>query len=252
MARYSRVSSSSPPTPTRPGPSSGKRGVRPGEAELTVLPRLLADLVLDGLVVTGDALLAQRELCAQIVDQGGDYLVSLKGNQPTLLEEVVTLFADPPAPPAVATQRDRHGDRHEVRTLAASTALTGYSDWPALGQVCRIERQMTQKGRTTTEVAYAITSLWPQAASPARLLALRRGHWGIENRLHWVRDVTFGEDASQVRTGAAPYVLAALRNVVIGLLRLTGATNIAATLRRHAAHPAEALALLGLPLSQDN
>jgi predicted transposase YbfD/YdcC len=93
-------------------------------------------------------------------------------------------------------------------------------------------------------VAYAVTSLSPQKASPQRLLTLWRGHWGIENRLHWVRDVTFDEDRSAIRTGAAPQIMAALRNTVISMLRLAGSTNIAATLRRHAAHPLEALAIL--------
>jgi predicted transposase YbfD/YdcC len=111
--------------------------------------------------------------------------------------------------------------------------------------VCRIQREVTRKGQTKLEVAYAVTSLWPHEADPRRLLELNRGHWGIENRLHYVRDMTFGEDASQVRTEAAPQVMAALRNATIGLLRLAGVTNIAAALRRNSAHPEEALALLG-------
>ncbi len=102
---------------------------------------------------------------------------------------------------------------------------------------------MTRKGKTSGEVAYAVTSLAPQRASPARLLNLWRGHWEIENRLHWVRDVTFDEDRCQVRMGAAPQVMAALRNTVIGLIiRLAGRPNIAAMQRRYAAHPREALA----------
>lgn len=123
----------------------------------------------------------------------------------------------------------------------------GYSDWPHLRQVCRLERTVTAKGKTSTEVAYAVTSLASQQASPDRLLALWRGHWGIENRVHWVRDVTFDEDRCQIRTGAAPQVMAALRNLTVSLLRLAGKPGIAAALRRHAVHPTEALALVFHP-----
>ncbi|MCL4531684.1 MAG: ISAs1 family transposase [Actinobacteria bacterium] len=209
-------------------------------------PEVLKGLDLKGLVVTGDALLAQRELCKQIVEQGGEYLFIVKANQPTLMEDIAVLFADPPMKPAEVVQKGRHGDRQEVRKLEASSALAEYSDWPHLAQVCRIERTVRRKGETKVEVAYAVTSLWPHEASPRRLLELNRGHWGIENRLHYVRDVTLGEDASQVRTGSAPQVMAALRNTTIGLLRMAGATNIAAALRRNSSHPEEALALLGI------
>jgi predicted transposase YbfD/YdcC len=211
-----------------------------------VAPELLGGLDLKGLVVTGDALYAQRELCRQIVEAGGEYLFTVKDNQPTLLEEIATLFNDPPVRPTEVVQRGRHGDRQEVRKLQASTALNEYSDWPYLAQVCRIEREVTRKGQTKVEVAYVVTSLWPHEAGPRRLLELNRGHWGIENRLHYVRDVTLGEDGSQVRTGSTPQVMAALRNTTIGLLRLAGTINIAAALRRNSAHPEEALALLGI------
>ena len=140
----------------------------------------------------------------------------------------------------------RHGDRQERRELRASAALNGYVRWPHVGQVCALERPITRRGRTTRETAYAITSLTPAQAAPQRLLALWRGHWAIENRLHWVRDVTFDEDRCPVRTGAGPQVLAALRNTVIGVLRRAGHPNIAAALRTYAGHPTAALALLGL------
>lgn len=102
------------------------------------------------------------------------------------------------------------------------------------------------KGVSRCDVAYAVTSLSPREAAPRRLLSLWREHWGIENRLHWVRDVTFDEDRCQVRMGAAPQVMAALRNMAISLIRHAGHKNIAAALRRHAAHPHEAIALLGV------
>lgn len=99
-------------------------------------------------------------------------------------------------------------------------------------------------GKTEQETVYGITSLTPQEASPERLLALSRGHWGIENRLHGVRDVTLGEDACRVRSGSAPQALAALRNAVVHLLEGVEATSKAAALRRFAIYPREALALL--------
>ena len=114
-----------------------------------------------------------------------------------------------------------------------------------MGQVCCLERTRTRKGVKSVELAYAITSLNPGDAAPERLLELWRGHWRIENQVRWVRDVTFDEDRCQVRTGAAPQVMAALRNLVIGLVRRTRATNVAAALRYYGWKPSEALSLLG-------
>ncbi len=98
-------------------------------------------------------------------------------------------------------------------------------------------------------MAYGITSLTPAAADPARLLALNRAHWSIENRLHWVRDVTFDEDRCRVRKGAGAHVMASLRNVAISLLRLAGATNIAQALRRCSWHRSSALRLIGIAVA---
>jgi predicted transposase YbfD/YdcC len=120
--------------------------------------------------------------------------------------------------------------------------------WPYVRQLCRLERHRTvyRRGRvdTTVEVTYAITSLSPARADAHRLLTLARGHWGIENRAHWVRDVTFDEDRSQTRTGAAPQVLAGARNLTIALLRRAGATSLAALRRTFAARPEDAVALV--------
>jgi predicted transposase YbfD/YdcC len=102
------------------------------------------------------------------------------------------------------------------------------------------------KGKQQVEVSYAISSLPATANSAKRLLTLSRGHWGIENRVHWVRDVTFDEDRSQIRLGAAPQVMAGLRNLVISLVRRAGHSNVAAALRRHNAHLMEALTMVGL------
>lgn len=227
-----------------------KRGVKEKEGELTVAPELLAQVKLGGRVVTGDALYAQKNLSQQVVEQGGDYLWVVKDNQPALRADIALLFAQPPWGEefATVTEQGRHGDRQEVRKLKASSAINEYLDWPHVQQVCCVERRVTRKGVTREETAYAITSLSPQQADAQRSLQVWRGHWGIENRLHYVRDVTMKEDASQVRSGSAPEVMAALRNVVLGLLRQAGVTNIAAALRHYSYQPTEALTLLGVPL----
>ena len=171
----------------------------------------------------------------------------VKANQPTLYEGIALLFASGVERCKPVRETGKHGARREMRELVASTALNEWAEWPHLAQVARLVSTRTERAVTTRETHYLITSLTREEASPRRLLHLSRGHWGIENRLHWVRDVTFDEDRCQVRSGAAPQVMAALRNTVIGLLRCEGADNIAAALRTYAAHPERALALVTTP-----
>ena len=133
----------------------------------------------------------------------------------------------------------------ELNGYAGSTGTVGEA-WPHLKQMCRVERRRTVKGRVQVEVSYAVTSLSPTVAGADRLLRILREHWHIENRVHWVWDVTFDEDRSQIRTASAPQVMAALRNLTTTLVRWVGHSNVAAALRRHAAHLSEALALLGI------
>lgn len=177
--------------------------------------------------------------------------MSVKANQPDLQQSILDFFAHSP-PPDVAvsetSQTDAHADRVETRTLRASAGLNEYLlGWAGLGQVLWLERRVWQRGRgERIETACAITSLLPAQASAEELLEIWRGHWGIETRLHYVRDVTLGEDACRVRSGNAPQALAVVRNSVISLVRLAGKTNVAAALRRFAARPAEALAAIGI------
>jgi predicted transposase YbfD/YdcC len=219
-------------------------------AELSVAPQVLRRVTLRGRLVTGDALYCQRTLCQQIRQAQGHYLFVIKANQPELLEEVALLFAAPPPGERFATAQSRRTqrDRCEVRTLTVSAALAEYVQalgWVGAQQVLRLESVVTTQAKTTQLVRYFLTSLGPQTTS-RELLRLVREHWHIENRLHYVRDVTLGEDASQVRSGAAPEVMAALRNAILGLLRQHGWTNIAAALRHFAWSPGAALRLLGL------
>ncbi len=218
--------------------------------EITAIDDLLARLVLTGWVVTTAALFTQREIARTICDAGGDYLMAVKGNQPTLHADLTLLFTDADASCQWAEETRLHSGRIERRVLRASTELTGCTDWPGLAQAVCMERRVTEKatGETHTDVAYAITSLAPTTATPAQLLVLWREHWHIENKLHWIRDVTFDEDRSTVRAGDIPQVMATLRSTAIGVARLHGATNIAAACRRYAAQPALALAAIGLIL----
>jgi predicted transposase YbfD/YdcC len=221
--------------------------------EIPVALDLLRHLVLEGRIVTMDALLTQRQIAQQIVDAGGDYVMVVKENQAQLLEDIATVFALAPIAgeqrTAAATLDLGHG-RIEQRWLQTSNVLVGYSDWPGLAQVFQLERQVIRKktGEVREERVAGVTSLPLERADATRLLALVRSHWHIENKSHWVRDVTFDEDRSQVWCGNLPQVMAALRNTVIGLMRRAGYTNIAAACRRFAAQPALALALIGIEL----
>jgi predicted transposase YbfD/YdcC len=220
--------------------------------EITAVETLLRELMLEGRVVTMDALLTQRPIAQRMIDAGGDYVMIAKGNQPTLNADIETVFALLPSGDCQAYVRmvDIGHGRIESRNLTTSEALVGYSDWPGLAQVFEVGRHVMEKktGKERVEVVYGVTSLRPEQASPGRLLELVRGHWAIENKSHWVRDVTYDEDRSQVRKGHIAQVMAALRNTGIGLLRVAGYDNIAQACRQMAAQTHRALALIGVDM----
>jgi predicted transposase YbfD/YdcC len=228
--------------------------VRDKSNEITAVPVLLRGLDLRGTVTTMDALLTQQAIAQQILDQQGHYLMIVKENQPALYAAIDLVFTEPPPPlPAhhldqVTTITKGHG-RLETRTLERTCALNGYLEWPGVGQVLRrtCQRIQLKTGEVSEAVSYGIASLGWQEARAAQVEGLWRGHWGIENTVHYVRDVTMGEDASQIRVGHAPQALAALRNGLITLLRSTGVTNIADALRQYGASIQETLALIGVP-----
>ena len=137
-----------------------------------------------------------------------------------------------------------HG-RIEKRRLVTTTMLAEHLDWPGVKQVCQIIRTTTRKSETRTEVAYGITSVGRDQANAETLLNWNRGHWGIENRIHWVRDESFGEDRCRVQTGSAPQILAGVRNIAINWLRNLKVDNIAQALRENGWNPQPLFAMLG-------
>ncbi len=229
--------------------------VRDKSTEITAVPLLLDGLDLRGTVTTMDALLTQRSIAEQILEQGGHYLMVVKENQPALHAAIKLIFELPP-PPEPEDHLDRsskvqkgHG-RLETRTLERTCALNHSLDWPGVGQVLKrtCQRIRLKTGEVQQEVTYGITSVGWQEASAKQVEGLWRGHWGIENKVHYVRDVTMGEDVSRIRTGSAPQALAAVRNGVLTLLRSTGVAQIADALRHYAASARDTLVLLGVPV----
>jgi hypothetical protein len=178
-------------------------------------------------------------LCREIRADGGDYLLAVKENQP-MSEAARTR----------ATAIDKGQGRREWRTMIASTELRAYLRpvWKDLGQLFQVKRERRVNGQHTVEVTYRITSFTPEQDDAARLLELDRGHWRIENGLHHVRDVTLGEDACRMRSGNAPQLLAAARDLALRLLRTMGFTGIAAGTRRIVMHPIEGLRRMVEPI----
>jgi predicted transposase YbfD/YdcC len=216
--------------------------------EVPGLAPLLAGVDLAGMVVTADALQTHAEAAEHLVTgRQAHYLLTVKANQPTLLDRCQRLPWH--RVPELDRTRDRGHGRIELRTLKAVSVRHFW--FPHAAQILQVTRKTrnldASPRRFRTVTVYAITSLPFEQARPARLADLLRGHWAIE-ALHHLRDVTFAEDASQLRTGAGPHVMATLRNLVIGVLSRAGPVNVAAALRRHARDPHRPLATLGISL----
>jgi predicted transposase YbfD/YdcC len=225
----------------------GQRHVDGAPGEVPGFRPLLADLDLAGVVVTADALHTHPGAAEYLVTgKQADYLFTVKANQPTLLHRCAAIpWQDVPV---ADRTRDRGHGRVELRTLKAVTV--DHFGFPHAAQVLQVTRKTRDLAtrRWHTVVVYAITSLPFAQGRPARLADLLRGHWMIENGLHWVRDVTYDEDRSQLRTGTGPQVMACLRNLVIGTLSRAGPVNLAAALRHHARDPHRPLTTLGITL----
>jgi predicted transposase YbfD/YdcC len=230
------------------------------ENEIVAAPTLLKCLDLRGKVVTGDAMFAQRELSLQIAQMGGHYLWTVKENQSRLKQDIELLYQPEQTVKGFSrgthdfrtaeTTEKRHG-RLETRRLTVSGELKGYLDWPGTEQVFKLERRFTRlvDGYLTHEVVYGITSLNAIEAGPQELLSMVRSHWAIENGLHYRRDETMREDWCHLKRGQAPRALAAINNLIIGLVLQLGWTNLPAARRYFDAHPDKAhqLVLRRLP-----
>jgi len=228
------------------------------ENEIVAAPKLLKVLDLRGKVVIGDAMHTQRQLSIEILTAGGDYLWIAKDNQAQLKEDIAHLFAPQQCPPATSplptdfqtasTQDYGHG-RYETRTITTSSMLKDFLDWPYLEQVFKLDyRTLNLKtGQVQTQTHYGLTSLSATKANPARLLALKRHYWGIENRLHYRRDVSLNEDRCRLRTGQAARNMAILNNLVLALIDRLDFQTVPDARRKFSAKPLAALKLLFQP-----
>ena len=217
----------------------GQAAVDAKSNEIPAVRELLkAFASLAGAVITIDALHTQRDTAQVITGRQADYVMTVKGNMPTLYKRLKKLpWAAVPAFSAVSTDRGRR-----ARRTIKVALVPPWIEFDGAAQVAQLRRTVTRNGKKTVEVVYLITS--DRNADPATLAAWVRGHWEIENRLHWVRDVTYQEDKSLVRTGNAPRVMASLRSLAISLLHIGGHANIAAANRHHARDPQRTLKLL--------
>jgi predicted transposase YbfD/YdcC len=212
--------------------------------EITAFGPLLDRIGITGVILTADALHTQRGHADYLIGRGAHYLLTVKANQPTLLAQLRSL-PWPQVPVADQTNGKGHG-RCESRTVKITAVAAGIGFPHARLAIQVIRRRRHPASRIWhSETVYALTDLdWDQT-TPAELADALRAHWGIENRLHWIRDTVFAEDLSQVRTGHGPQVMATLRNLAVSLHRLTGATSIAAATRHLSRHPNRLLPLLG-------
>lgn len=230
------------------------------ENEIVAAPKLLRAIDLRGKVVVGDAMHTQRALSIQIVEQGGDYLWIAKGNQPETQDAIAHLFEPQSCPPAtspiptdfqsVTTHSYGHG-RWERRTLTTSAMLKDYLDWPYVQQVFKLDYQAVDPntGQVLQETSYGLTSLAPDQADPTRLLALKRGYWAIENKLHYRKDVSFNEDRCRLKTGKAARTMAIINNLALALIDRLDFNSVPDARRRFAAKPDQALSLFFQPFA---
>ena len=200
----------------------GQEKVASKSNEITAIPELLKALYIQGLLVTIDAMGCQKNIARQITDQGGDYLLAVKGNQPTLLEAIETEFIN--RSPSEAVDRHRQARKShgrivgQIASVLPAQGIVDPVDWPQCQTIGLVDslRKVGDKA-SSFERRYYISS---RALTAEQLAAAMRGHWGVENRLHWVLDVSFGEDASTVRKDNAPQNLSLLKKIVLNLIRL--------------------------------
>jgi predicted transposase YbfD/YdcC len=198
----------------------GQMAVEDTSNEITAIPQLLKMLSLKGVVVTADALNCQRAIAAQVIEQGGDYVLALKGNQGELFDDVKLFLHDPETPLMQAESVDGDHGRIEVRQAALSRDIAWLQEhhaWPGLRAIGKVTAARETPAKTSIETRYFLMS---QALTPERFLAVVRAHWGIENGLHWVLDVTMNEDQMRNRKDNGPENLALLRRLALNLAKL--------------------------------
>lgn len=240
---------------TRTGVVLKEQVVADKESEQTRVEALLQPICVKGRVLTADALHTHAHVCASILASAGDYVLFAKGNQSTLRRDLTLFFREPPVDcrdwRTAETMEKGHG-RIEQRMLITSDELNDFlaAEWPGVSQVFRLRRRFQHRYKCSQQIVYGFTSLAPTLAGPERLLTLIREHWAIENKLHYRRDVTLGEDACQVRKGCAPRTLAVLNSFVLALFDWLAVSNVAQQMRVFAAQPLLALRLLVCSLVQ--
>lgn len=224
--------------------------------EISAAPHLLTCINLRNKVVIGDALHTQRQISIQIGTANGNYLWVVKGNQPQLLQDLHDWFDTsipllpgmgcPPKDFRSATVTNKGHGRIEVRTLTTSSQLNDFLDWPFLQQVFKLERCVTiqKTGQTRHEITYGITSLSAEQASPEQLLKMLRSYWGIENGLHYRRDVTLHEDHTRFTKDSAAHIMSIINNVVLALISKSGHSFVPSARRYFAANLEDAFRLL--------
>ena len=211
--------------------------------EITAFTPLLDHIDIRGAIITADALHTQRGHAEYLHSRGAHYLLTVKANQPRLLAQLRALpWTEVPV--TDVTDVTGHGRRGQ-RTLRL-TAIAAGIGFPGAALALQLTRRRwpLASRKWSTETVHCMTDLTQEQTSPAELADAPRAHWGIENRVHWVRDVTYAEDLSQIRTGHGPAVMATLRNLAISIHRKAGATNIAAATRHLSRHPNRILPLL--------
>ena len=201
--------------------------------EITMAIPLLEAIDIQGKDVTADALLTQRKLARYLVEERkAHYHFTVKGNQPTLLQDLALYFQHRQQPDFVEHTPPDHG-RIETRKIWTTTALNAYLDFPHVGQSFVIEREAIDKktGKRSHDIAFGLTSRAPEQADAQRLLQVNRGHWSIENSCHYILDWNYDEDRSRIRTGHGPENVTRLRRFAIGLIKSKGAHNVAQKMR---------------------
>lgn len=219
------------------------------EGELTRMKDFLTPVLLQGRSISADALYTQKHFCQEVIAAGGDYLLVVKQNQPTLHEDLRLFFQEPPLDCLdwrTGSMADKGHGRLATRLIHVSTELNDFlaRDWYGVAQVFCLRRRVEHRLKCTQEYVYGITSLTPKRADPLRVMDVIRDHWSIENRLHYRRDVTLAEDACQVRKGSAPHALAVLHSFVLALFDFCAVSNVKQHMRRFDAQPLLAAQLL--------